>query len=193
MPEPAPANLVLVKHAMPVLEADVPPRHWQLDDRGEAEASVIASALAEFAPAQLYTSPEPKARQTAEIIAPALGASVRSHPGLVEFDRPALPLMDEHEHASLNRRVFAEPSLAVLGSESADAAQRRFAAAIDEIVGTAAEHHATIAMSHGTVISLFVASHNDLDAFDLWQSLRCGGACVLRLPDFALIELLHLT
>jgi hypothetical protein len=43
-------------------------------------------------------------------------------------------------------------------------------------------------VAHGTVISLFVAAHNQINSFELWQQLAMPSFVVLGLPSFALVE-----
>src|SRR4051812_34023473 len=127
----APRYVVLVKHALPILRAEVPPRLWHLGPEGELQATRIARQLAKFQPCTLACSREPKAVRTAELVAAELGIGLRVVDGLEEFDRPALPLVSAAEHARLNAQIFEEPSRAVLGSESAAHALARFSAGLE--------------------------------------------------------------
>jgi broad specificity phosphatase PhoE len=182
----APGRLVLVKHARPVLDPARPPHQWILGADGEAQAADLAPSLRGFLPFDLVASPEPKALKTAQVVAARLGAEARAVDGLQEFDRPALPLMSAREHARVNSRIFAEPNRPMLGSESARGALARFSAALLREV-SARKTPNLVAVSHGTVISLFVARHNAIDAFGFWRSLECGAFAVLDLPSLRLL------
>jgi broad specificity phosphatase PhoE len=181
----APRALVLVKHAQPVLDAARPAREWILGPEGDAQARDLASGLRSFLPFHLITSPEPKAERTAAIVGDALGVTPIVVPGLQEFDRPKLPIMSPGEHERVNRRIFDEPARPVLGTESARGALARFEAAVRGQVGALSAGN-LVAVTHGTVISLFVAAHNDVDAFEIWRRLGCATFAVLELESFRL-------
>lgn len=177
-------QLVLVKHAQPILEAELPPRAWQLSVAGERQASELAERLRPYLPFHLFTSPEPKARRTCELVTAALGLSFGQDDDLRELDRRAGPILSDAGHRDLNRAIFQQRDRAVAGAESANAALARFAAAVQKLA-TGEEN--VVVITHGTVISLFVASCNTVDAFAVWQDLACGEFVVLRMPDYRLI------
>ena len=43
-------------------------------------------------------------------------------------------------------------------------------------------------VAHGTVTSLLIAQHNNIDAHELWRSLGLPSFCVLSVPGFELEE-----
>lgn len=177
-------QLILVKHAEPVLEAAVAPRLWQLGPEGAAGSRRLARALEPYQPFALAASPEPKALATAAIVGQAFGIEPRVEDDLRELDRPALPIMPPAEHRRVNERIFRQPGLAVLGQESAGAALARFSRGIDAAIAGAGDAAALVVVAHGTVIALLAAAHNDLDAFDLWKRLQCPSFVVMTLPGF---------
>jgi len=181
-------QLVLVKHAVPVLDASRPAREWQLGAEGEGQARALAMALRRFLPFRLATSTEPKATRTAEIVAGELGIERTVIEGLREIDRPALPIMPRDEHERFNARLFQQFDDPVIGAESARAALDRFAWAIRDVVAQDSVQNIVV-VTHGTVIALFAASHNPVDAFQLWQRLQCSACVVLGLPSFQLVEI----
>ena len=177
-------TLVLVKHALPVLDSSRPAKEWQLGAEGEQQTKPLADHLRAFAPLRLIASPEPKAMRTGELVAAELGVQISSIEDLQEFDRPRLPLLSKGDHERANAQIFIDLNQRVLGAESGRDALNRFSAAI------AAEMEQTqtqslVAITHGTVISLFVGAHNDVDAFSLWKQLVCPSYVVLNLPSFS--------
>jgi broad specificity phosphatase PhoE len=179
--------LVLVKHALPVLEAMVPPREWELSPAGEAEAVRLAERLREYLPFRLVASPEPKALRTGEIVAATLGVPLQRRDGLRELDRRPFPIMSAEAHQRVNAAVFDSIERPVLGRESARAALARFSGTIlAELASTGSGN--VVAVTHGTVISLFVGDHTGLDPFTLWKSLECATFVVLQVPSYHLIE-----
>jgi broad specificity phosphatase PhoE len=179
--------LVLVKHGSPVLDPDVPAREWVLSPRGEAEAARLADRLREHLPFRLVSSSEPKALRTAEIVASALSTQTRRVADLGEIDRPAMPIMTRDMHREVNAGIFSHPDQAVIGTESAQAALRRFSAGIEaQLEHSPAEN--LVAVTHGTVISLFVAAHNPIDAFTFWSRLECASFVTVEVPSFRMLR-----
>lgn len=183
-------QIVLVKHALPVLDPARPARHWQLGAEGEAQARALAVALRRFNPFRLVTSTEPKAMRTAEIVANEFGVEVTGLEGLREIDRPVLPIMPRDELERFNAQLFEQFDAPVVGAESARAALERFSRALEEVAAAGSASNVVV-VTHGTVIALFAAAHNPLDAFHLWQRLDCSMFVVLALPSFQLLEIVN--
>ena len=184
-------RIVLVKHAQPVLDAGKPAREWTLGEAGLAQAERLGSALATFAPFRLASSPEPKARATCAIVSRAHGVPFATVDDLREIDRPVLPILSRDEHERLNERLFIDADRPVLGAESARHARERFGRAVRELVDRS-DVESLVVVTHGTVISLFVAQHSPVNAFDLWRRLQCGSYVVLD-PAFRLREVVETT
>jgi broad specificity phosphatase PhoE len=183
-----PPELILVKHAQPILDPAVPPKDWQLSPEGENQAERLARVLAPFMPFTLASSREKKARRTAEIAGGTLGLQVHTVEGLHEFDRPALPLMSAVEHERLNTAIFDDLSRVMIGRESGAQALARFTAGVHAALDTLAGSRTLVAVTHGTVISLFVAAHNAIDPRQLWKRLQCPSFVALALPGFRLVR-----
>lgn len=179
---------MLVKHALPTLDAAVPAREWQLGTEGEVQAHRLATRLRSFLPFELAASPELKARRTAELIGSELGVSFATVAGLEEFDRPALPLLSVGDHAALNAKIFSDLSRVVIGRESGALALQRFRTALSALVEPATTRDPLVVITHGTVISLLVSAHNDVDGFQLWRELSCASFVVLSYPGFRLVS-----
>jgi broad specificity phosphatase PhoE len=181
-----PKLLVLVKHGSPVLSPATPAREWALSGQGEIEALHVAKQLRAYEPFGLVSSPEPKARSTAELIAAQSGTRNRVVDNLREIDRRILPIMEPAGHREMNRSIFSEPDRAILGSESANAALARYQSAIQTEIDRCESAHLVV-VSHGTVMALLVARHNAVDAFRFWVDLQCGDAVTLTVPLFRLV------
>jgi broad specificity phosphatase PhoE len=168
------AALILVRHGRPAIDPDTPPTTWPLCPEGRAAVEALSEKIAAYAPAALATSPEPKARETAEIIAARLDLAIDVDPGLHEHKRQHLSFGTEEAFREKIARIFAAPAHPVGGIETADEACDRLAAALS--------HHAgrpLVAVTHGTVLSLYVARLLGCDAHDLWRSLHMPDAFVL--------------
>jgi broad specificity phosphatase PhoE len=170
----ASAALILVRHGRPEIDPSLPPPKWNLHPEGRIAVGALAEALAPFAPNGIVSSAEPKALQTAEIIAGRTELEVEVDPDLGEHRRPSFAFGAEEEFFARMSAIFAHPSMAAPGDERADQAR-------DRLVATLARHTARplVAVTHGTVLSLVLARGLGLDAHDLWRSLRTPEAFVL--------------
>jgi broad specificity phosphatase PhoE len=179
-------TLILVKHSQPALEPGVPAAQWHLSPEGRRRCGPLAEALTAYTPAGLVASREPKAQETAALVAARLDLPWRTAPDLHEHDRTGVGWLPEGE---LDRRVaafFARPRDLVFGQETAAAALARFRAAVLDVLGASPEGTVVI-VAHGTVITLFVAAGAGIDPFPFWQRLGLPSFVVLTLPDLTLV------
>ena len=77
-------RVVLVKHALPILEPSRPARDWGLGEEGEAQSRRLADRLRAFPPLRLVASPEPKAFKTGQVVAAEPDLPITSVEGLEE-------------------------------------------------------------------------------------------------------------
>jgi broad specificity phosphatase PhoE len=84
--------------------------------------------------------------------------------------------------------LFAHPDQVVFGSESASAALTRFTAAVDRVISEDTGDGDVVIVTHGTVMSLFVAKRSHVDATSLWSTLGLPSYIALELPNYRIIE-----
>jgi broad specificity phosphatase PhoE len=181
-------HLIIARHSLPEIVPGVEARKWSLGGEGRRRAALLADELRPYAPALVATSPEPKARETAEIVAHAAGAPLTEVAGLAEHDRGEAEF--RQTRAEFRRDVEAFFSLrerAVFGRETAMHAYARFSRAIDQVLASTPAGN-VIAITHGRVMALFVSIRSGVDAFAFWQ--RLGHPCfvVLLPPDFEIVR-----
>lgn len=183
-------HLILIKHAPPTVVPGVPPSAWTLAEAGRASCATLAQRLARYNIAAIATSDEPKARETAELLATNLGFHDPIIPDheLREHERRAADFYPEQgSFEAAVRDLFARPDEVAFGAETATAVRERFTAAVGRhLAATPIGDLALVA--HGTVIALFVAAHTDTAPFALWQRLGLPSFVVLALPGFRLVE-----
>ena len=176
------SRLVLVRHSNPEIEPDQPASEWRLNEVGRRRAELLADRLRGFSPDVVWSSREPKAVETAEIVAAAFGVPVRTADGLEEHHRigvPYFPTRDEFESAV--EQLFCSPDRLVLGTETAEQALSRFTAAIDDVID--AGQTDTVVVTHGTVMALYAASVAGVRPMCFWRRLGLPSFVVLTLPD----------
>lgn len=149
-----------------MLDPSVPSEEWTLSDEGRRRCRALAERLAAYEPAVLLSSTEPKARETAELVAPSLGLDVRLSDGLRETARRTVGWLSPEGLDGGIRALFDRPDEVVFGEESAASALSRFEAAVEGLP------EASVAVTHGTVLSLFVAARTGRDPYELWRSLE---------------------
>ncbi len=176
------AALILVRHGRPAIDPDTPPTTWSLCPDGREGCRRLAQRIEAYAPTAVVASPEPKARETAEVLAARLGLAVAVDEGLHEHKRHHLSFGTEEAFRQRIAQVFERPSEPVGGQETAHEAAERLAAAL-------ARHRGAplLAVTHGTVLSMYLAERLGCDAHDLWRSLHMPDAFVLD-ADGKLIE-----
>lgn len=182
--------LFLVRHANTRLDPTVAANQWQLSQTGIIRAQNLARHLEGSEIQVVVSSKEPKAIQTAQILADQLGCPVELAEGLHEHERPLIPGSFTHpdEFKQQVKAFFEQPDQLVLGAETADQCFVRFNSALREVI----ERHAdeTIAVvSHGTVLSLLLSSYNSLDPYLFWKALGMPASITVDLPDFKIGEM----
>ena len=167
---------------MPEIEPDKPASAWNLGEVGRRRSMLLAVRLRKFNPALVWSSREPKAIETAEIVANDLGVPVKIADGLEEHHRenvPFLPSKEEFEEAV--ERFFRCPDLLVLGTETAEQSRERFSDAIHKVIDAGQDD--IIVVTHGTVISLYSANVAGVQTMEFWRRLGLPSYVVLAVPD----------
>ena len=177
-------NLILVRHSEPEIEPDKPASAWRLSERGRTRAKQLAEELRGLTPASVWSSKEPKAMETAQILADSLKIPVQTADGLEEHHRrnvPYFPTQDEFEQAV--EQFFRNPQKLMLGEETAQQALQRFTAAINSIIA-ADPAETAIVVTHGTVMTLYIANVSGVEPMRFWRNLETPSFVALTPPDY---------
>lgn len=172
--------LILIKHSLPRIEEDRPANTWSLSVEGQLRAHRLAEQLERFEPEVIVSSNEPKAKETAEILASHFQLDMQMISDLREQDRSKVPHLSTNAFQASIREFFQKPDKLVFGSETANQAHARFYRAVHFILN---EHKnkTVVIVTHGTVISLFVSRLTGSSDLELWSQLG--------LPSFIALEL----
>ena len=166
----APDLLILVKHAKPEVDPDVPSAEWTLGVDGLEGSVRLAERLRPIGVERVVTSVEPKAVETGRIVARELDVPFQTGHDLHEHRRPDAGFLARDAFEASIRRLFAEPARKVFGDETGDAAADRFGAALDALA-SAYKGTRLCVVAHGTVISLHLERRYGTDGFSTWQAL----------------------
>ena len=129
----------------------------------------------------IWSSREPKAIETAEIVANEFRVPFEIADGLEEQHRDNVPFLSQEKFEAAVERFFRCPNRLVLGAETAKQAHNRFATAIDKV--TDAGQADSIVVTHGTVMTLYAASVAGVQTMDFWRRLGLPSYVALTVPD----------
>lgn len=182
-------NLILVRHSISRQQPKVSSHEWELTDEGRARCKILAERLKKYQPEIIVTSPEPKAHQTATAIAAALELPLETEADLQEHRRAtATYFANEAEFRAKIHELLSKPDELIYGDETGTAAYERFRSAIESALVSYPSKNVA-AVTHGTVMSLFVAQVAKIDPINFWQNLGMPAYVVLSLPDYQIVEI----
>jgi len=181
-------KLILVRHSRPEIDENFPANQWILSREGRHLCIPLVERLARHHPSRIISSIEPKAEETGRIIAKQLGLRFENCPGLEEHKRAHVPFVDEATFVNSLKRLFKHPQQRVFGDESASEAHDRFREAVERLMNSYLDENLAI-VSHGTVMSLYIAHLCAIDPFPFWRRLGLPSFVVLSPCDGKILEL----
>lgn len=169
---------MLIRHAAPGIEPGAPATTWVLSNAGQQAAAALGNKLVGFGAAKLVSSSEPKALQTAQIIADRLAIPVEADYRLREHERASVGFLDRADFEAGIASIFDNPSAVTFGDESADAVHARLCAAIED----AQEENGdlTAVVTHGTAMSIYVSRLTGIVPMPFWQQLGMPVAVLIE-------------
>ena len=157
------SGLILVRHAETVDNANGVAQGWSdspLTEKGRRQADLLARRSGELSPSSLWSSPLPRALNTARVIAGELGLEVRILDDLRELNCgrwEGMPFRrvreEDREHYE---RWKSDPDVACPGGESFNQVTERMERAVREI--SKDDPSSPLIVSHGTAIRLITCS-----------------------------------
>lgn len=172
--------LILIKHSLPEIVKNVPAHEWKLSANGRVRAQRLAERLISYQPEVIVSSVEPKAQQTAEIIASECELENHIVENLHEHHRNKTTFLSKDEFQESVRVFFEKPNTLVFGDETANDCHTRFNRAVRSVLNDYGDKTIAI-VAHGTVISLFVSRLTGISDFFLWNELG--------LPSFIVLDM----
>lgn len=179
------SHFILIRHSNSRIQTERPANRWRLSNLGKERARGLSPILAQFEPTTLFSSDEPKAIETATIAAKALNLTNVIVAGLHEHERPNVGWTDKEQFDFQVSEFFVRQDELVFGEETADQARSRIKNAVRNLLMHRSED-TVAAVSHGTVITLFVSSWNKVDPYQFWQSLEMPSVVVMSRHTFEL-------
>ena len=165
-------TLYLIRHAH-TQQTALPAETWPLSELGRQQAHELAEQPFWQEVHIICTSVEPKALQTAQVVAERHDLPVEPSFDLRELRRPGDPVGD---YEAVVREVLENPTRSVSGWEPAGEAQTRVMTAIERLL-MLHENETLAVVSHGLVLTLYLAYLADTQpTLDLWRGLSFASA-----------------
>lgn len=156
-------EVVLVRHAQPRVDPDLPASQWTLSPAGVRAAERVASQL-DVRSTGVISSDETKAVQTAQPISRSLNVAVETDRRLREASRPWTPV----GYGQLARRWLT--GVEVEGWESRRRVIERMEASVTD--AAAAGGSIVVLVGHGLALTAWLTSHfAHLDPVVFWTDL----------------------
>ena len=175
-------QLLLVRHAEPCKSGYTPGAEWPLTDKGRNDATALGANLAGRPSGTIvWTSPERRARETADLAFPLLVANVRDQ--LSEVGKPWYASADEVMNAT-SKYLQGE---VVEGWERREDVTRRIA----QLKSDFGSWESLVLVSHGVFLTTWLDQEIGLDEpFTFWSDLRMPDAWELDFDENSLERVL---
>lgn len=172
-------SFLYVSHPQVEVNPAVPVPDWGLSAVGRARAAAFAASPVLTGFRRIISSTETKARETAAILADALGLTVEMRDAMHENDRSATGYLPEAEFQQVANAFFAAPDESIRGWERAIDAQSRIVAAVASALAEAPDVPAVF-VGHGGVGTLLLCHHASYAISRSHDQPPVGGGCWFR-------------
>lgn len=151
-------RLILIRHAAPVrTEAVASGADPELAEIGQRQALRLAEALAREPIVDIVSSPSRRALETATPLADALGHTIRTEPGLAEYDYGMPDYIPMHELKAADPDAYRRMGEGLLPPYVDETAFRaRVTDALDKVVANASGSQAVAVVTHGGAINVYL-------------------------------------
>jgi broad specificity phosphatase PhoE len=145
-----------ITHPQVAIDPAVPVPLWPLSAEGKRRIGVMLRQSWVAGIRAIFSSPERKAMDGAEILAAHLALPVTVMEELGENDRSSTGYLPQNEFELLADAFFARPQESVRGWERAVDAQRRIAGAVDRLLAQSPADGDIAVIAHGGVGALLL-------------------------------------
>lgn len=155
------SSAYFLTHPDVVLDKSIPVTRWPLSEVGKKKAAKFTELTGTINLKEIYSSPETKAIETAQLISAKIGVEIKILPELGEVDRSSTGFLDPPEHEKAVEALFSYPLESYKGWETALEAQRRIIDAWELILKQQSGGDILI-VSHGAVGAFLYAFLSNL-------------------------------
>jgi broad specificity phosphatase PhoE len=150
------ATVHFITHPEVAIDPGVAVPDWPLSDVGAQRAAALLRRPWLQAIRTIFTSPERKAAQVADMIGAERHLAPAALAGLSENDRSATGYLPSAEFEVTADAFFARPDESIRGWERAEDAQHRIVSAVDRAVAMMRPEGDAVIVSHGGVGTLLL-------------------------------------
>ncbi|WP_164933740.1 histidine phosphatase family protein [Bradyrhizobium guangzhouense] len=162
-------------HPQVNIDPSIPVPRWGLSEVGRARTEAVTATGLFSGTAQVISSGEQKAIETAEIIAAKLGIDVEVREAMHENDRSATGFLVPDEFEEVANQFFGQPQVSVRGWERAVDAQVRVVGEVEHVLARDTPGD-VLFVGHGGVGTLLYCHYAGL-AIDRVHDQLAGGGC----------------
>lgn len=180
-------NLILIRHSLPEITPNIPASQWGLSEMGRSRCRKLADQLSIYSPLEIVSSTELKAQETAKIVASQLNVVEKTYEGLHEHKRSNYHWVSQEMFEKHVAGFFGAPQKLIMGDETAEQACQRFITAVERVIEEYPWENIAI-VTHGTVITLYMKRHFNVEAFPFWKCLGFPSYVVLSFPEMKLCK-----
>lgn len=179
------SHLILIRHSITKPQPDVSYDHWTLTSEGISRCAALSERIRDYHPAAIYSSEEQKAILTASTLAKHLMSSISVTPivGLEETHRHTAPYYkngDDFRAAVI--AAMHQPDEVLFGEEAFAAAHQRFETTLQTLMARHPDE-TVAAVSHGTVMSLWLAPLLQRPVEEVWKSMGMPAYAIIEWPQ----------
>jgi broad specificity phosphatase PhoE len=176
-------HLILIRHSQTQQQKDVNSHQWQLTDTGREHCQILAEQLRPYAISRIFTSEEPKAYLTGQLVADVLNVPCESSPDLHETKRETVGYFEHIADFEVAvEAAMLEPDKLLFGEETFTDARKRLSNQVDTLLQQYPDETLAI-VSHGTVLAIYLAHLSGNGAIGIWRSLDMPAYAVINLPE----------
>ena len=177
------AQLYLIRHARAQMTGDAPQR-WNLSEKGQREAGVLARQDFWRAVKRIFSSPAPKSLQTVEPAARRWGIPLHVVDCLHDLRRHSLV----YDYEDVIAHILSRPEASIAESEPATRAAERITGCIKRLVTAHPEETIAVA-SHGLALTIFLAQlENRWPTVAEWRAVPFAGVAILDSVTWKIVQ-----
>ena len=169
-----PSLIRYLTHPQVQIDPAVPVPLWTLSAGGRKRVYALAMAGWLSGTTEIIASGEPKALETAEILAASFGLDVTVREAMHENDRSGTGYLPAAEFEVVASAFFATPAVSVRGWEPALAAQRRIVREIETVLEREPQGDVLV-VGHGAVGTLLLCHYLKIPISRAQDQLGGGG------------------
>jgi len=182
-----PTELILLRHAEPQIQIELAPSQWGLSSDGKSQAVKLALSGVFNDVDVFISSTEPKAFQTAALVALRQKKTVDRNPLFNELNRDGGFYLTSSQYKIAVHTVLKDNSYKIDGWETATGALNRFKRGIEDVLAKYDSQRVLIT-THGIVLTLFFSYLLEVEtnipipeiALVRWDELKYGSWGIVK-------------